>query len=97
MNKNDITKMPYAVWLENAIRDMTDLNVCGITLAAIDENGDTYINYYNITMADKLVISGLVQQDAMMDTLAANGLVKYDDETEEVIVDDEEDEYGEEE
>lgn len=96
MNKNDITKMPYAVWLENAIRDMTDLNVCGITLAAIDENGDTYINYYNITMADKLVISGLVQQDAMMDTLVTNGLVNQDDENEEIITD-EEDEYGEEE
>lgn len=95
MNKNDITKMPYAIWLENAIRDMTDLNVCGITLAAIDENGDTYINYYNISMADKLVISGLIQQDSMMDTLVANGFIISQDNEE--VTENEEEEYGEEE
>lgn len=95
MNKNDITKMPYAIWLENAIRDMTDLNVCGITLAAIDENGDTYINYYNISMADKLVISGLIQQDSMMDTLVANGFIMSQDNEE--VTENEEEEYGEEE
>ena len=39
-------------------------------------------------MIDKLTISGIIQQDAMLDSLAANGFIEYKD-------DDDEEEDGE--
>lgn len=78
-NKNDITEMHYASWLENALEHLTNLDITGLSMVAIDSNGNTYTNYYNISMGDKLVIAGLIQQDAMMDTLAANGMIESDD------------------
>ena len=43
-------------------------------------------------MQDKLVISGLVQQDATLDMLATNGYLAYDDEDDEDTEDAEEEE-----
>ena len=77
---NNITDMPYAKWLEQILHDITDIPMRAISIAAITENGDFYSNYYKATMADKLVLSGVINQDAMLDTLAANGVVEYEDE-----------------
>lgn len=82
-NPNKITEMPYAKWLEQSLRDMTTLSIRGIALAAITNDDETYTDYYNISMADKLVLSGLISQDATLDMLAANGIISYEDEEEE--------------
>ena len=42
-------------------------------------------------MGDKLLVAGIIQQDAMFDSLAANGVIDYDDDEE-----NEDDGYGEE-
>ena len=34
-------------------------------------------------MGDKLLLAGLIQQDAMLDTLEANGIIKSEDDYEE--------------
>ena len=80
MNNNNISEMPYAEWLEQTLRDISALQVKGITLIAMLEGGETYTNYYNISMADKLLLSGTVSQDATLDMLAAQGIIQYDDE-----------------
>ena len=49
----------------------------------IDERGDTYVDYYGASMGDKLLLAGLIQQDAMLDTLEANGIIKSEDDYEE--------------
>ena len=79
-NNNNLNNLPYAKWLEQALHDIIGLPVKGIALTTVLDGGDAYTNYYNISMADKLVISGLVQQDAMIDSLAASGLIRYADE-----------------
>lgn len=88
-SKNNITKMPYAQWLEQCLRDIQEMPIRSIALMGVSDRGDTYVNYYECTMADKLLISGLVNQDATLDMLAAQGVIQYED--------DEEDANGEEE
>ena len=84
MPKNNFNDIPYAQWLENALKELLDLPVKGICMAAIvGDKGDIYTNYHNVAMADKLVIAGLIQQDAMLDTMAANGFIEYEDDEEE--------------
>ena len=79
-NNNTLNNLPYAQWLEQALHDIIGLPVKGIALTVVLNGGDAYTNYYNISMSDKLIIAGLVQQDAMLDSMAATGLIKYADE-----------------
>lgn len=79
-NKNSFDNIPYAQWLEKSLKDLIAFPVKGICIAATSTDGATYVNYHNISMADKLVISGIINQDAMLDTMAANGIVEYADE-----------------
>ena len=83
-NNTNITQMPYATWLEQTLRDISTLPVSGIAFIGVLEGGEMYANYYECSMTDKLLAAGLINQDAMMDTLAANGVIDYaDDENEE--------------
>lgn len=81
-NKN-ITDMPYAQWLEQTLRDISDLDVRSIAFSGVLESGDVYTAYYNAQMTDKLVLAGIINQDAMMDTLEANGVIEYEEDDEE--------------
>lgn len=83
---------PIVEWLRNSIRDISKMPIKGIVLVAITDNGDSYTNYYQISMADKLLVSGLIQQDATLDMLDANGFIQYEDDEE----NEEEDANGEE-
>ena len=94
MSKNhNITEMPYAKWLEQSLSDISALPIRGIAIVGIIEGGDAYTNYYNTSMADKLVLAGLINQDAIFDSMAANGIIDYEapdeyDETDDVKEDD---------
>lgn len=79
---NNITDMPYASWLEKVLHDVLDIPMRAISITAVTESGDYYSNYYNTNMADKLILSGIIQQDATLDMLAANGVIQYEDEEE---------------
>jgi hypothetical protein len=79
----DITKMPYASWLEQALHDISEYPLQGIVLAGIRENGDVYTNYYELSMAAKVLIAGIINQDAMLDTLINSGYIEDDDEEDE--------------
>ena len=74
-NENDIREMPYAEWLEGALRRISVMPMRTLILIGITEDGDTYNDYYNATMGDKLMIAGMIQQDAMLDTLEAKGYI----------------------
>lgn len=93
-NKNNITEMPYAQWLEQTLRDISELPVKGIALMGVLDGGESYAAYYNVSMTDKLVLAGLINQDATLDMLAAQGVIDYedDDDNEEEDVDGEEEE-----
>ena len=46
-----------------------------LAMIGVTEDGDIYNGYYNASAADKILMSGLIQQDAMIDTLEAAGLI----------------------
>lgn len=72
--------IPYAPWLENALQELIKFPVKGICMFAVAEDGTVYSNYHNVSIMDKLTISGLVQMDATTDSLAVNGLIKNEEE-----------------
>ena len=92
--KNNITDMPYAKWLEQTLHDISDIPVRGMVISCVLEDGNTYTNYWKTSMGDKILLSVLIQQDAMFDSLEANGIIQYDnddgDDTEEDTDDEEE-------
>lgn len=81
-NPTDVFSLPYAKWLEETLHDLITFPIKGICISATGNNGEFYVNYHKISMADKLTISGLIQQDAMLDTMAANGIIDYAEDVE---------------
>lgn len=92
--KKNLNELPYAQWLEHTIKDLMSLPVKGLCLNAVLEDGAIYTAYHNISMQNKLTIAGMVQQDATIDSLTANGFISAVEECEE---NEEDDSYGEEE
>ena len=82
-NKTDIFSMPYAKWLESVLKDIAKYRVRGLSFNVITDEGEIYTNYYNLSMGDKILVAGILQQDAMFDSLAANGIISYDEEDDE--------------
>lgn len=79
----NLKELPYAQWLEDVVQDIVKLPVKGIAISLVLEDGSVYSNYHNIFALDKLTIAGTIQQDAMYDSMRANGLIKDVDEDEE--------------
>ena len=82
MSDEELKSLPYIPWLENALQELVKFPVKGICMYAITGNGEIYSNYHDVSMSDKLMIAGLVQQDAMMDSLVANGYIQDQEEEE---------------
>lgn len=83
MSNNNLNNIPYAQWLEKALQELITFPVKGICIVALTDNGEIYNNYHNVNMADKLVMAGIIQQDAMLDTMAASGIIEYSDDGDE--------------
>lgn len=79
----NLKEIPYTQWLEETLQNIVKLPVKGICLNVTLADGAVYTDYYNISMNNKLIIAGLIQQDAMYDSLRANGLIKNADEEDE--------------
>ena len=79
MASNNLNEIPYAQWLEDALQVLITLPVKGVCLCAVTNTGEAYTNYYEISMMDKLTIAGLINQDATLDALAANGFIEYEE------------------
>lgn len=81
-----LNDLPYAEWLEQSLRNIIDKPVeaiCIITKVPSDDKelGDEIgSGYWNCTVADKLLFAGFLQQDAMIDTMKANGYLPDDEE-----------------
>ena len=78
-NNNNLNNIPYAHWLEKSLQELIKLPIKGVCLAAVTDRGEMYTNYHEISMMDKLTLAGVIQQDAMLDTLAANGFIEYEE------------------
>ena len=71
---------PIVDFLQQTIRDISKFPTKGIAIAVTSDTSEQYVSYYNVSMADKILISGLINQDATLDMLAANGIIDYDEE-----------------
>ena len=89
-----MSEKPIVEWLREVLRDISQFDARGIVVASINKDGDSYVSYYKMNMADKVLISGLIQQDAMLDTLAQNGIVSYNESDEDNDDDEEEEDNG---
>ena len=76
----DILSKDYASYMEQTLKDMIEMPVEGICIITKLKGGFVYTSYYNSTMMDKLIYAGLVQQDAMLDTLRASKTGVQEDE-----------------
>lgn len=79
-NENNLNNIPYAEFLEKTLQELITMPVKGICLNAVLDGGAIYTAYHNVSMNNKLTISGIVQQDATLDFLKVNNYVKNPDE-----------------
>lgn len=66
----------YARFMEETLREMVQLPVEGICIITKLQGGEIFTNYFKSNMMDKITYAGLIQQDATLDMLKANKLVK---------------------
>lgn len=69
---DDITKQPYAKWLEESIATIAGLDPCCICFAATKADGTVFTGYYNADATDKAVFAHNIQADIVMDIIKAN-------------------------
>ena len=80
MSDTNLNSIPNAAWLEKNLKDLISTPVKSICICAVGVNGDIYRDYYETAMVDKIAIAGIIQQDAMLDSMAAHGIIEYVDE-----------------
>lgn len=74
---DDITKQPYAKWLEESIATIAGLYPCCICFAATKADGTVFTGYYNANATDKAAFAHHIQSDIVMDIIKANaGTIK---------------------
>lgn len=66
----------YAEFMEEALQAMVQLPVEGICIITKLQGGAIFTNYSKSNMMDKISYAGIIQQDATLDMLKANKLVK---------------------
>ena len=82
MSVFDPSSLPYAEWLENSLRNLASKRVDSLCIMAVTEDSEVLTGYYNCSVSDKFLMSGYLNQDAMIETLQANGLIPSDEDEE---------------
>lgn len=72
MKSEDITKLPYAPWLENAIRTLTEHDVHSACIVATVDDGETMTGYWNADAQDKAIFANNIQSDIVLDIVEQN-------------------------
>ena len=70
----------YAKFMEEALQAMVQLPVEGICIITKLQGGGVFTNYFKSNMMYKIAYAGVIQQDATLDMLKANKLVKAEPE-----------------
>lgn len=79
---DDLNTLPYAQWLEKSLQNIISKPVKSICILTKFDTDDVGTGYYECSVADKILFAGFLQQDAMIDTLQANGYLEEDEEDE---------------
>ena len=72
----NIYNKDYAEFMEEALQAMVQLPVEGICIITKLQGGAVFTNYFKSSMMDKIDYAGLIQQDATLDMLKVNKLIK---------------------
>lgn len=72
----NIYNKDYAEFMEEALQAMVQLPVEGICIITKLQGGAVFTNYFKSNMMDKITYAGIIQQDATLDMLKANKLIK---------------------
>ena len=72
MKSEDITKLPYAHWLENAIRILTEHEVHSACIVATVDDGAAMTGYWNADAQDKAIFAHNIQSDIILDIVKQN-------------------------
>ena len=72
----NIYNKDYAEFMEEALQAMVQLPVQGICIITKLQGGAVFTNYFKSNMMDKITYAGVIQQDATLDMLKANKLIK---------------------
>ena len=68
----DISKLPYAKWMEKTLRTLAEEKTQVIGIVGILPSRDVYTAYYNASPQDKIILAGNIQMDAVFDVMRAN-------------------------
>lgn len=85
---SDITKQPYAEWLDDALRQMVEMHPATIGIITIMPDGSTGTRYFNSDNRDRLIMCEAIGIDYLEELIRANA------EGIRQIIDGEEDEQG---
>lgn len=67
MKSEDITKLPYAPWLEDTIREMAEHEVQSICIAVKVDGCAMLTGYWNADTQDKAMSAAAIQNDIVSD------------------------------
>lgn len=77
MEEMDFTKLPYAKWLEEGLKEIFAHKAASICITALNEDGTSTTGYWNTSPEDKGIIAHQLMMDAALDMVLDNiGLVK---------------------
>lgn len=66
----------YDEFMKEALQTMVQLPVEGISIITKLQGGGVFTNYFKSNIMDKITYTGLIQQEATLDMLKANKLVR---------------------
>lgn len=69
---SDITKEPYAKWLEAALRGLVDLHPKSIGITAILPDGMTATNYFEVDNHDRVTMCEAIMVDYLSELIRVN-------------------------
>ena len=64
--------MPWAGWMEETVRRLTELGAEQIAVVAFTENGQVFSGYYAMNIAEMQAAGGTIITDAVMETVKIN-------------------------
>lgn len=79
MPEKNLSELAYTEWLENTLQCLINFPVKGILLCAITDKGELYKDSYNLQIADKDRIIGLLQRENTLSFLQQNHLINPQD------------------
>lgn len=71
----DLTKEPYAKWLEDALRSLAEQHPKKIAMVALDAEGNYLSTYYKCGPIDLYTMSGALHAEGIWREIRANGAV----------------------